>query len=83
MIYSPRRGFAEYRVLDRALRTWGGGVPLASRKFRAMRLENALESAFRLTPGPPPFPPDGAARIAGHLAALCEPSTGRRAAVSA
>ncbi len=83
MIYSPRRGFAEYRVLDRALRTWGGGVPLSSREFRAMRLENALKSAFRLTPGPPPFPPDGAARIAEHLAALCRPSSGRRAAVSA
>ncbi|MGO9470395.1 MAG: hypothetical protein ACLQIB_22985 [Isosphaeraceae bacterium] len=83
MIYSPRRGFAEYRVLDRALRTWGGGVPLSSREFRAMRLENALKSAFRLAPGPPPFPPDGAARIAEHLAALCRPSTGRRAYVSA
>jgi len=83
MIYPPRRGFAEYRVLDRALRTWGGGVPLSSRDFRAMRLERALKLAFRLSPGPPPFPRDGAARIASHLAALCQPSSGRRASVSA
>jgi hypothetical protein len=83
MIYPPRRGFAEFRVLDRALRTWGGGVPLSSRDFRAMRLEDALNSAFRLSPGAPPFPPDGAARIAAQLATLCRPSSGRRASVSA
>jgi hypothetical protein len=83
MIYPPRRGFAEFRILDRALRTWGGGIPLSSREFRAMRLENALKLAFGLSPGPPPFPPDGAARIAGHLEALCRPSSGRRASVSA
>jgi hypothetical protein len=76
MIYPPRRGFAEFRALDRALRAWGGGVPLSSRDFRGMRLENALKSALRLRPGPPPFPPDGAARIARHLGALCRPSSG-------
>jgi len=78
MIYPPRRGFAEFRVLDRALRTWGGGVPISSRDFRDIRLEQALELAFRLSPGPPPFAPDGAARIAGHLEALCRPSSGRQ-----
>jgi hypothetical protein len=71
MIYPPRRGFAEFRVLDRALRAWGGGVPISSRDFQTMRLEKALETAFRVRPGVPPFPSDGAARIAKYLEALC------------
>ena len=31
MIYPPRAGFAEHRALDRALRSWGGGVPASAR----------------------------------------------------
>jgi hypothetical protein len=71
MIYPPRRGFAEFRALDRALRDWGGGVPVSGRDFRALRLARALEQALARAPGPPPFATDGAARIAGHLTALC------------
>jgi hypothetical protein len=71
MLYPPRTGFAEYRALDRALRAWGGGIPLSARTFAEMRLERPLERAFTLKPGPPPFPADGAARVAERLAQSC------------
>jgi hypothetical protein len=71
MIYPPRRGFAEFRSLDRALRDWPGGVPISSRDFQGLRLERALERALSVDPGPPPFPADGAARIAGYLGEIC------------
>jgi hypothetical protein len=71
MLYPPRTGFAEYRALDRALRTWGGGIPLSARTFAEMRLERPLERAFALKPGPPPFPADGAARVAERLSQTC------------
>ncbi len=66
-IYPPRTGFAEHRVLDKALRNWGGGIPISSRDFAALRLEKHLKKAFGLRPGPPPFPSDGASRVANHL----------------
>jgi len=72
MIYPPRAGFAEFRSLDRALRSWPGGVPVSSRDFRAFKLERALERALDTDPGPPPFPADGASRIARYLTALCQ-----------
>jgi hypothetical protein len=72
MIYPPRRGFAEHRALDRALRTWGGGIPAPSRAFAALEIEPYLQQAFTLKPGPPPFPTDGAARVAAHLAKICQ-----------
>jgi hypothetical protein len=71
MIYPPRRGFAEFRSLDRSLRSWDGGVPVSSRDFQGFRLERALERALAVEPGPPPYPADGAARIAGILARVC------------
>jgi hypothetical protein len=71
IIYPPRRGFAEFRALDRALRAWGGGLPISSRDFRALRLERLLERAFHADPGPPPFAADGAASIAQHLTRVC------------
>jgi hypothetical protein len=71
MIYPPRTGFAEHRALDRALRSWGGGVPASTRDFNSLRLERYLDRAFALRPGPPPFPVDGADRVAAHLTAVC------------
>jgi hypothetical protein len=71
MIYPPRRGFAEFRSLDRALRSWAGGVPVSSRDFQGFRLERALERALATKPGPPPYPADGAARIAAILEQIC------------
>ena len=43
MIYPPRSGFAEFRSLDRA-RAWGGGVPISSRNFFALKLDRALRT---------------------------------------
>ena len=71
MIYPPRSGFAEFRSLDRALRAWGGGVPIAMRDFQSLNLERALARALELEAGPAPYPTDGAKRIADHLAELC------------
>jgi hypothetical protein len=71
MIYPPRSGFAEHRALDRALRAWGGGVPASARAFAGLDLERLLDRAFALEPGPPPFPADGASRVAEHLAEVC------------
>ena len=71
MIYPPRTGFAEHRALDRALRAWGGGLPATAREFAELRIERLLARAFTLKPGPPPFPADGAARIAERLTQTC------------
>lgn len=81
MIYPPRTGFAEHRALDRALRAWGGGLPATAREFAEMKIERLLERAFSLKPGPPPFPADGAARVAERLARTClsAPARGRGA----
>lgn len=67
LIYPPRAGFAEHRVLDRALRDWGGGLPVSRRRFESLDLGTVLERAFARDPGPPPFPTDGAARVADLL----------------
>jgi hypothetical protein len=71
MIYPPRSGFAEHRALDRALRSWGGGIPVSTRRFAELRLERALDQAFAQSPGPPPFRDDGAAKIASLLTKAC------------
>ena len=74
MIYPPRTGFAEHRALDRALRAWGGGLPASTRAFAELKLEPLLSKAFELKPGPPPFPADGAARVADRLTETCRSS---------
>ncbi len=71
LIYPPRTGFAEHRALDNALRAWGGGLPTTDREFAELRLEPLLSRAFAMSPGPPPFPADGAQRVAAHLIAIC------------
>lgn len=71
ILYPPRRGFSEYRALDRALRAWGGGVPISSREFAGLRLERALDRAFGLGPLTPPYPVDGAATVARRLTEIC------------
>ncbi|WP_406695102.1 hypothetical protein V5E97_29095 [Singulisphaera sp. Ch08] len=78
MIYPPRTGFAEHRALDRALRSWGGGVPASARAFAEFRLDSHLEKALALKPGPPPFPADGAGRVAERLTQTCRSTPPRR-----
>jgi len=75
MIYPPRRGFAEFRSLDRTLRDLDGGVPISSSDFQGLRLDRALDQALQIEPGPPPIPADGAARIARYLTKLCRNPT--------
>jgi hypothetical protein len=70
LIYPPRTGFSEHRVLDRALRTWGGGVPASTREFAELNLEPLLTRAFSLQPAVPRYPTDGARRVAEHLVAV-------------
>lgn len=70
LIYPPRSGFAEHPELERALAAWGGGVRVDPDDFRALRLDDALDRALSLRPGPPPYPTDGARRVARHLSAL-------------
>lgn len=72
LIYPPRAGFAEHRALDRALRAWGGGVPAPRIQFDTFHLETQIVRALALRPGPPPFPTDGARRVADHLTRLCQ-----------
>lgn len=67
LIYPPRTGFAEHAALSRAMEAWGGGVEVSPDDFTAIRLEGALDRAFSTRPGPPPFPTDGAERVARHL----------------
>ena len=78
IIYPPRRGFSEFRALDRSLRAWGGGIPVSSRDFQSLRLDRALDRAFHLAPLSPPFPIDGATRVARHLVRLCQPAQATR-----
>lgn len=67
MIYPPRVGFAEHRALDRALRAWGGGIPIPARDFNDFRLARPLARAFASRPGATPFAVGGASRVVDHL----------------
>ena len=80
MIYPPRTGFSEFRSLDRALRAWGGGVPISSRDFFTLKLDHALALALEIMTVSAPYPADGAKRVANYLVTVCQPSRGRRAA---
>ncbi|ADV61256.1 hypothetical protein Isop_0664 [Isosphaera pallida ATCC 43644] len=71
LIYPPRSNFAEHPALDRALRTWGGGIRVSAREFLTFgpRAEEALLRALGQPdpPPPPPYPTNGAARVAAAL----------------
>lgn len=71
LIYPPRAGFAEFPVLDAALRSWGGGIPMSERQYREMDLGPLLDRAFRVRPGSAPFLAGGAARVADRLLETC------------
>ena len=66
-VVRARSALARGAALDEALTAWGGGIPISAEDFAGLRLEAPLARAFALRPGPPPFPADGAARVAGLL----------------
>ena len=46
-------------------------VPVSARAFSSFKLDRALDRALNLGTLTPPYPTDGAARVADHLAGLC------------
>jgi hypothetical protein len=77
LIFPPRENFAEHAALESALRRWGGGYRVCEPQFEALEFPQELEHALNHRPGPPPFPIDGAERIAGLLTR--ELKTGQKA----
>jgi hypothetical protein len=77
-IYPPRVGFAEHPALESALSAWGGGVPAPAGAFTSFDLGPLLDRARSLRPGPPPFPADGAGRVAKCLVEWCEKRSSAR-----
>ncbi len=77
LIYPPRSGFAEHAALESALKSWGGGILAPAETFTTLRLGPMLDQARACRPGPPPFPTDGADRVAHALTAWCLNSTTR------
>jgi len=71
LIFPPRFGFAEHRVLAAGLRRWGGGISISTRDFKQLHLRRALELACKLSPKPSPWPSDGARRCARAILRLC------------
>lgn len=77
LIYPPRTGFAEHAALEAAMAQWGGGIPAPADAFTTLRLGPLLDQARATRPGPPPFPTDGADRVAEILTSWCARSTTR------
>jgi len=68
LVFPPRTGFAEHRVLAASLVRWGGGVPISTRDFKQLNLSRSLARATALRPPRPPWPSDGARRCADAIA---------------
>lgn len=71
LIFPPRVGFAEHRILAAGLRRWGGAISISTRDFKELHLRRALERACELTPRQSPWPTDGAHRCARAILQLC------------
>lgn len=72
LVFPPRQGFAEHRVLRKALLAWGGGVTISGRQFRELRWRRALETACSIRPNQPPWPTDGAEKAAKLIRSYAE-----------
>jgi hypothetical protein len=78
LLYPPREGFAEHAALDASLRAWGAGFEVPADRFARLDFADELQQALALSPvPPPPYPTDGAARVAAHLAEVCRARPGR------
>jgi len=60
LIFPPRHGFAEHRILAASLRRWGGGIGVSTREFKEMRVLSSLDRAIALRPAVAPWPTNGA-----------------------
>jgi hypothetical protein len=47
LLYPPRHGFAEFPVLDAAVRSWGGGFPLSLHNFTSLDWGPTLETVIK------------------------------------
>jgi hypothetical protein len=63
LIFPPRHGFAEHRILASGLRRWGGGISLGTREFKTLKLRPALDRALATDPGTAPWPANGAVQV--------------------
>ncbi len=53
LMYLPRRDFSEYPTLERAVREWGGGIPVSEDDYNHLQWEKALCSAREAGRMPP------------------------------
>ena len=56
IIYPPRRGFSEFRALDRSLRAWGGGIPVSARDFSCLQAGPGPRPRLEPRPADPAVP---------------------------
>jgi len=71
LLYLPREGFAEYPVLDAAIRQWGSGYCLSREEYYALKWEVALDAVV-FKKRPMPVPSDGAPQCAKAIEELVE-----------
>ena len=69
LVYVPRTAFVEYDSLVRGMAPWGGGLPISDPDFRAGRWQSALNAAVAARLDANAYATNGAAVIAGRLAA--------------
>jgi hypothetical protein len=67
LIFPPRHGFAEHRILAGGLLRWGSGIPIGTRQFKTLAWRAAIERALSQRPKAAPWPTDGALRCARQI----------------
>lgn len=66
ILYVPRSDFAEFPVLDKAVRQWGHGYKVAREDYAALKWERVLDHVVS-GPKAEPMSNNGAALCAGHI----------------
>jgi hypothetical protein len=66
IIYLPRTGFAEYSVLEQAVKAWGHGYLLSKDDYCCLRWQKPLHDVIERGK-PSPMPSDGALRCAEEI----------------
>jgi L-arabinokinase len=72
MLFVPRKQFAEYPVLERALFRWGHGHRLTEQAFFGVRWEAALREIRHRAP-PPPYRSDGVGQCVNQIMKMGSP----------